>query len=155
MKQEQRPKVPEHDPMDKDVNTRSIVRLGAALAAVVVLVLVALGPFTRWMTAPEPGDKAPAPLATELSRVPPEPRLQPVPTAQLQDLRAYEKQRLSSYGWVDKNKGLAHIPIDRAIALMAERGLPVRPEGQKPADHGLTVPTDSSLGKPKKEEEMP
>lgn len=36
--------------------------------------------------------------------------------------------RLNSYGWVDKEAGSAHIPIDRAIALVANSGLPVGPE---------------------------
>jgi hypothetical protein len=29
--------------------------------------------------------------------------------------RERQRQRLSSYGWVDKEKGIAHIPIDRAM----------------------------------------
>ncbi|HEX3772982.1 MAG TPA: hypothetical protein VHV51_00890 [Polyangiaceae bacterium] len=31
-----------------------------------------------------------------------------------------QKKRLSSYGWVDRNAGLAHIPIERAIELRAK-----------------------------------
>jgi hypothetical protein len=33
----------------------------------------------------------------------------------LEDWRAARKKRLHSYGWVDKSKGLVHIPIDVAI----------------------------------------
>jgi hypothetical protein len=36
-------------------------------------------------------------------------------------------QRLTTYGWVDRNAGKVHIPIERAIQLTAERGLPTRP----------------------------
>ena len=32
-------------------------------------------------------------------------------------LQKEDQKRLSSYGWVDKTKGLAHIPVERAIAL--------------------------------------
>jgi mono/diheme cytochrome c family protein len=39
--------------------------------------------------------------------------------------RAEEVARLTEYGWVDQEAGVAHIPIDRAISLVAERGLPV------------------------------
>jgi mono/diheme cytochrome c family protein len=39
--------------------------------------------------------------------------------------RTEEVARLTGYGWVDQTAGVAHIPIDRAIALVAERGLPV------------------------------
>jgi hypothetical protein len=62
------------------------------------------------------------------SRVPPEPRLQTNPREDLADLRAREDARLHSYGWVDKNAGVVRIPIDDAIKLTLERGLPSRQE---------------------------
>ena len=34
---------------------------------------------------------------------------------------------LDSYGWVDKNAGVVRIPIDEAMKLTLERGLPARP----------------------------
>jgi hypothetical protein len=37
-------------------------------------------------------------------------------------LVATQRRRLASYGWVDRSHGIAHIPIDRAIVLTAERG---------------------------------
>ena len=55
-----------------------------------------------------------------------EPVLQIDPVA---DLKAYEEQEaelLNSYGWVDKSAGVAHIPIERAIELTAQQGLPHR-----------------------------
>jgi hypothetical protein len=33
---------------------------------------------------------------------------------------------LQSYGWIDQQKGVVRIPIERAMELTAERGLPVR-----------------------------
>jgi hypothetical protein len=38
--------------------------------------------------------------------------------------RAQEEALLTSYGWVEKDKGLARIPIDAAMRIVAERGLP-------------------------------
>jgi hypothetical protein len=35
---------------------------------------------------------------------------------------------LYSYGWVDEKAGTVHIPIDRAMDLIVQRGLPVRPQ---------------------------
>jgi hypothetical protein len=43
-------------------------------------------------------------------------------------LRQQDKT-LASYDWVDQKNGLVRIPIDRAMDLLAQRGLPVRPEG--------------------------
>ena len=44
----------------------------------------------------------------------------------LQKFRAEEEHQLSSYGWVDQNTGVVRLPIDRAKALLLERGLAVR-----------------------------
>ena len=38
-----------------------------------------------------------------------------------------QEDQLNSYGWVDQNAGVAHIPIDRAMDLITQQGLPVRP----------------------------
>ena len=54
-----------------------------------------------------------------------EPALQIRPRDDLQEMRAREEERLHSYGWVDKKTGVVHIPIERAIELTIERGLPV------------------------------
>lgn len=36
------------------------------------------------------------------------------------ELKASQKQRLSSYGWVDRKAGVAHIPIERAMEIRAQ-----------------------------------
>jgi hypothetical protein len=41
-----------------------------------------------------------------------------------------QNEVLESYDWVDQNNGVVRIPIARAMDLMAQRGLPVLPEGQ-------------------------
>ena len=73
------------------------------------------------------------PLAAEQGvRVPPEPRLQINPRQDLKDLRAAEDEILHGYGWVDRNAGIVRIPIDDAMRLTLERGLPSRPQAQDP-----------------------
>ena len=44
----------------------------------------------------------------------------------LQTFREHEDEKLTTYGWIDKNTGVVRIPIDRAKDLLLERGLPVR-----------------------------
>jgi hypothetical protein len=46
--------------------------------------------------------------------------------AALSVFRAKEDASLKSYAWIDRTNGIVRIPIDRAKALIAERGLPVR-----------------------------
>lgn len=57
---------------------------------------------------------------------PPAPRLQVNPRVDINQLRAREDHILNSYAWVDQQRGLVRIPIDKAIDIVAGRGLPYR-----------------------------
>jgi hypothetical protein len=63
-------------------------------------------------------------VAASLRRTPPEPRLEPDPLAPRAAAQAREDAILASYGWVDRKAGIARIPIDRAMELLVEKGLP-------------------------------
>ena len=56
----------------------------------------------------------------------PSPQLEIDERGQLDKIRTDEEQTLSSYDWVDQKAGTVHIPIERAMDLIAQRGLPVR-----------------------------
>jgi hypothetical protein len=84
------------------------------------------------------------PLAVGQSKDPPSPRLQTQPFKDIYLLREGENQRLGSYGWVDKEAGVTHIPVDRAMEVMVERGIPARTES--PAGFNQVV-QDSSGGR--------
>ncbi|MBO0911681.1 MAG: hypothetical protein J2P13_07790 [Acidobacteria bacterium] len=58
----------------------------------------------------------------------PEPRLEEDERGELAGFRYKEEEKLNSYGWVDEKTGVAHIPIDRAIELTAQRGLATSPQ---------------------------
>ena len=58
----------------------------------------------------------------------PEPRLEDNERTELSPFRYMEEEQLNSYGWVDQNAGVVHIPIDRAMELVAQRGLPTTPQ---------------------------
>lgn len=61
----------------------------------------------------------------------PDPRLQTDNGAQdLADLHAREDLLLDHYSWVDQSKGTVRIPIERAMQLIAQHGLPVAPPEQ-------------------------
>jgi hypothetical protein len=66
------------------------------------------------------------PPLTPQPEVPSIPRLQTDPIADYERLRSAQQARLHSYGWVDPERKIRHIPIDRAIDLLLEKGLPVR-----------------------------
>ena len=59
----------------------------------------------------------------------PNPKLEEDERGQLNDIRMNEEKVLYSYGWIDEKSGILHIPIERAMDLIVQRGLPVRPRG--------------------------
>jgi hypothetical protein len=50
------------------------------------------------------------------------------PQADLAAIRRVETERLESRGWVDRQAGVVHIPIGDAMDILAQRGLPARPD---------------------------
>jgi hypothetical protein len=58
----------------------------------------------------------------------PNPKLEEDERGQLNGIRIEEEKTLYSYGWVDEKAGTVRIPIERAMDLLVQRGLPVRPQ---------------------------
>lgn len=58
----------------------------------------------------------------------PEPHLETNERTEITDFRLKEEQTLHGYAWVDQNAGTVRIPIDRAMQLIVQRGLPVKPQ---------------------------
>ena len=57
-------------------------------------------------------------------RIRSEPSLDPQQPQTLLKLRKEESDILGNYGWTDKEAGIARIPIERAMKLIVEQGLP-------------------------------
>lgn len=125
------------------------VPLVFAFAATLLVVLAVALVLVSWLQASVTG--APVRIAPEpLTRVappeatpPPEPQLQVEPGEQYRSVRAAQERLLRSYGWVDRERGIARIPIERAMELIAARGLPAR-TGAEPEPE---PPPDSSSGR--------
>ena len=85
--------------------------------------------------------------AQDARQLPPEPRLEETPASDLQEMRAAEEQVLHNYAWLDQENGIVRLPIDRAMELIVQRGLPARQSsGPQSAAASVTVPTASGLG---------
>ena len=118
-----------------------LIILGISTAAVFVIVKGLIWGFAKMEQA---NPATPTTLVKSDARVlPPEPRLQGAPTSgststtnvasqlPLDEMKTYRKQveeKAASYGWVNKEAGVAHIPIERAKELVAEKGLPMSSE---------------------------
>jgi hypothetical protein len=128
---------PEHDTVAfeiRDVKARTIYAYLAVLAVAVILSYVAAVFVLRVTTKiAADSDTPPPPVRQEMKNyltMPPEPRLQGVPghgTDPQYDLR--EKLREDTEGnekagWIDQNSGIAQIPVEDAMKIIAEKGLP-------------------------------
>jgi hypothetical protein len=116
-----------------DVNFRAILTFGIGLTVAAALIHVLLWLLFMYFQNREAraGVRQFPLTAEQQNRLPPEPRLQTNPRRDLGELRAGEETILNTYGWVDRTTGVVHIPIDEAMRLTIERGLPTRPPGQR------------------------
>lgn len=100
-----------------DVRIRLAGRLAGGLAAFVLIVPLIL----PWMFPLSMQRTTPASRPALSSNAPP---LEVDPRDSLERSQRGGVQFTSSYGWVDRQRGIVRIPIDRAVDLVLHRGLP-------------------------------
>lgn len=130
-----------------DINLRAIVGFVILLSVVALSVQAAMyGVFVVLDRMEAASDSEVSPLAIPANQAPADPRLQTTPWADLKTLRAQESAYLSGYGWIDQPSGVARIPIDRAKALLLQKGLPVREGPVDPTEGTSVAATGESSG---------
>ena len=85
------------------------------------------------------------PLAAGQVKEPQGPRLQTQPFKDIYVLRQGEREKLTTYGWVDQASGVVRIPVDDAMRMLSERGA-IHSTSQAPAELNQVV-EDSSSGR--------
>ena len=124
------PHEPENNPTvaheTTDADERTITKFGIALVLVIVVSqLVLWWLFARLQKREQKlNPPVPAMVKNEAPNVPPEPRLQPSPRLDLQQMRQAEDQLLNHYAWIDPDRGVVRIPVQRALDIVAQKGLP-------------------------------
>jgi hypothetical protein len=96
------------------------------------------GPNTKWTKTVDvrqlgnmPSNPELQNKITTLTETFPTPRVQTDDGNQdIADMHAREDLLLDNYTWIDQSKGTVRIPIDRAMELIAQRGLPAAPPAQ-------------------------
>ncbi len=116
---------------------RSDISLPTLVKWIIFLfVFVAFCSLTAWVIyavfVPEIGEDYHANPQRFAKNVPVEPQLQALPKRDIKTFREEEDRILNSYGWADKNARTVHVPINRALEMVAERGLPSREPGPIP-----------------------
>ncbi len=110
-----------------DATLRPIVLFTLALALLVAASFWAMRALFQQLEAhADAADQAPHPMSGPVE--PPAPRLQRETSADLGAHRARERELTTRYEWIDRSSGVVRIPIERAMQLTIERGLPTRGE---------------------------
>lgn len=132
----------------RDLPPARIALFGVALAVIIVSVLfITYALFQRFQAGETRARPLPSPLSYSQEPTP-EPRLEVNPGVELKTMRAEEDEILKSYDWIDRDRGIVRMPIDRAIEVLAEKGLPVR-AAQKDEPTPARAKTSPAGGKEK------
>jgi len=110
----------------RDANIRALVGFGIGMAVVLFIITVSMIWVFRYYAHVQNLGPSASPFENTRT-IPPLPRLQAAPHTDILDYWDSEQKSLNSYGWVDRQKGIAHIPIDEAMRIVVDRGLPTRP----------------------------
>ena len=128
------------------VSSRVVVGFGIVLAVLSFVAMVLMAVLFRGLdkSAEKKDDVSIAAAGLELKQegVPPLPRLQVYPVKHWKDFRAAEIGRLSSYGWMDRASGAVHVPIERAMDLIAVRGVGPLPAAPMAMPAAVATPTE-------------
>ena len=134
---------PEHEEVAyerEDLSPRGIFAFLIGLALVGVLIHFAVKGMYGYLDAYQKQHQPPLnPLVSQTENDPrrvsnadiarfPQPRLETNERLEITDFRLQEEKKLNSYDWIDQKAGIARIPIERAMQLLAQRGLPTRPQ---------------------------
>jgi hypothetical protein len=120
-----------------DANIRGILLFGLWLTLLGIVIYVAVWVLYQYLVRREPPS---APLTQQpiaAQPAPSKPQLQVGPESELSQLRSSEEETLRNYAWIDREKGVVRIPIERAMEIIAREGLPTRKEGRSGAETPL------------------
>ncbi|HZR20510.1 MAG TPA: hypothetical protein VFE51_24725 [Verrucomicrobiae bacterium] len=102
------------------------------VCAGILIQLMLVGLLNHFKSRPAPGDGFRPNQKTVLSPSASFPRLQISPRLDLARFRSLEDEELTNYGWIDRTSGIVRIPIERAMELILQKGLPVRTNSDNP-----------------------
>src|SRR5499426_2157261 len=103
-----------------DMNPKYVVYFAVGLVLAGLLIQIGIAWLFRLFER-EQTRREIRPALVEAPKPVPQPRLQINPQGDLEELRRQEDEILSTYAWIDRDRGIARIPIDRAIELFPER----------------------------------
>lgn len=104
----------------RDVDPKVIALLVGSIALIVGGAMIGLHFL---MIAHAAATRAQSAELVTVDQTPPKPHLQTTPTGDFETFVVQQEEQLHSYGWIDRQKGVVHIPVERAMDLAVKDGL--------------------------------
>jgi hypothetical protein len=130
----------------RDANIKGLLQFAFWLAMLLLVTLVAMRFTFSELSKMAPLGPAASPFENA-RQIPSGPLLQAEPHQELGAYCANQQLAVDGYAWVNKTGGIAQIPIDRAMDLTIQRGLPSR-SADEMAAAGATIPPVGAAGEP-------
>jgi hypothetical protein len=128
----------------RDANVRGVFNFLVLLSALIVVAALLCWGLLRHFSRQNAGAASVSPFA-ETRQLPPGPQLQVNPREDWLKYHDRQEQSLETYAWENRGAGIVRVPIERAMELLLQKGLPVQTgtppdEPKKPAPHGSKRP---------------
>jgi len=149
-----------HDGFEQeDLSSRSALYFLAGLVLVGLVVYLIVFGMYRFLDSYERAHQPPlSPMATpqadtrtvthEDTQTFPQPRLEENERTQLRQFIEDQDRKLATYDWLDKDRGTVRIPIDRAMELIEQRGLPIHAEVASSAQSSAAKNSETKTSAP-------
>jgi hypothetical protein len=112
-----------------DVGARWVGVAAAGLAISMIGLAALMGGYVALFDRHQAADSG----LTKIERTdltPPKPRLEPDSEGDARAINQSADRRLTEFGWTDRADNIAHIPVDEAMRLLAQRGWPSQERSQ-------------------------
>lgn len=113
----------------RDIRATAVYLYGGLLLVLIVLSMAFIDWLFDTMKSQWDADQSPPAAILRLSEPlsPPQPAFAMYPARSLAEFRRAEDRYMRSYGWVDREAGVGRIPVERAMDLLLQQGLPAVP----------------------------
>lgn len=118
---------PKHRHETREAVPRYILYFATAVAVTVATSFLISWISLKYFTTHQPQPAPESAMSGKRVLPPPGvPRLQGHPASDLQQYLKHEREILDTYGWVNRKEGVVRIPIQHAMNILAQKGLPAR-----------------------------
>jgi len=130
----------------RDVNIKALLWFAFWMAVVIAMTLLAMRFTFGYLGKLTPLGPAASPFENS-RQIPSGPLLQAAPHQELSSFCSGQTQAVQGYAWVNQAGGIVQLPIERAMDLTLQHGLPSRSAAEMQAA-GATIPPVGAAGEP-------